>query len=134
MTQRLRLRSGGRIDRAKRLRFTFDGRSFQGYEGDTLASALLANGVSLVGRSFKYHRPRGAITAGSSEPNALVEIGEGGSIADAFEIDAPLLGDWNETKVSQVAKGEIVVALRRCFPPEIGFPLPHKGILLLRDL
>jgi sarcosine oxidase subunit alpha len=78
MTQRLRLRSGGRIDRAKRLRFTFDGRSFQGYEGDTLASALLANGVSLVGRSFKYHRPRGILASGAEEPNALVQIGRGG--------------------------------------------------------
>ena len=73
-----RLPSGGLIDRGKPVRFVFDGKAYSGFEGDTLASALIANGVTLMGRSFKYHRPRGAITAGSSEPNALVEIGEGG--------------------------------------------------------
>ncbi|MFZ0097474.1 MAG: sarcosine oxidase subunit alpha family protein [Gemmobacter sp.] len=65
---------GGLIDRSKTLRFTFDGRSYQGHPGDTLASALLANGVRLMGRSFKYHRPRGVLSAGSEEPNALVEL------------------------------------------------------------
>jgi len=55
----LRTASGGRIDRAQRLRFIFDGQSYEGLAGDTLASALLANGVHLIGRSFKYHRPRG---------------------------------------------------------------------------
>jgi sarcosine oxidase subunit alpha len=69
-----RTAAGGRIDRAQPLRFTFDGRSFRGCAGDTLASALLANGVHLVGRSFKYHRPRGILGAGSDEPNALVTI------------------------------------------------------------
>ena len=57
-----------------RLRFTFDGRPFEGLHGDTLASALLANGVHLIGRSFKYHRPRGILDAGSEEPNALVTV------------------------------------------------------------
>jgi len=66
--------SGGRIDRSKPCRFTFDGVSYQGFAGDTLASALLANGVHLVGRSFKYHRPRGILGAGSEEPNALVTV------------------------------------------------------------
>jgi sarcosine oxidase subunit alpha len=75
MSGRFRTSSGGRIDRSKTVRFTFDGKSYQGFEGDTLASALLANGVHLVGRSFKYHRPRGIVTAGSDEPNALVGIG-----------------------------------------------------------
>ncbi|MEM7071934.1 MAG: sarcosine oxidase subunit alpha family protein [Pseudomonadota bacterium] len=65
------------IDRKARIDFTFDGRAFSGYQGDTLASALMANGVKLVGRSFKYHRPRGIMTHGSHEPNALVGIGEG---------------------------------------------------------
>ncbi|WP_275786288.1 sarcosine oxidase subunit alpha family protein [Pararhizobium gei] len=73
-----RLSKGGRIDRAKPLDFSFDGKSMQGFAGDTLASALLANGRQLVGRSFKYHRPRGILTAGAAEPNALVTIGEGG--------------------------------------------------------
>jgi methylglutamate dehydrogenase subunit C len=72
-----RLSSGGLIDRATALNFTFDGKSFSGHAGDTLASALIANNVHLMGRSFKYHRPRGPITAGSSEPNALVELREG---------------------------------------------------------
>src|SRR6187455_3355087 len=72
-----RLAGGGLIDRARPLSFSFDGRAFQGFSGDTLASALLANGVSLVGRSFKYHRPRGILTAGSEEPNALVELRTG---------------------------------------------------------
>ena len=69
-----RTSSGGLIDRAHPLSFTFDGKIFQGFAGDTLASALLANGVHLIGRSFKYHRPRGILTAGSAEPNALVGV------------------------------------------------------------
>lgn len=73
-----RLSSGGRIDRSRPLGFTFDGVPMQAYAGDTLASALLANGRSLVGRSFKYHRPRGIVTAGAAEPNALVTLGRGG--------------------------------------------------------
>src|SRR5690606_14437663 len=72
-----RLAQGGRIDRSQTLRFAFDGKRFEGYGGDTLASALLANGVRLVGRSFKYHRPRGIFSAGSEEPNALVELRTG---------------------------------------------------------
>ena len=69
-----RLSKGGRLNRAKPLDFTFDGKPMQGFSGDTLASALLANGRQLVGRSFKYHRPRGILTAGAAEPNALVTI------------------------------------------------------------
>ncbi|MHA1545221.1 MAG: 2Fe-2S iron-sulfur cluster-binding protein, partial [Alphaproteobacteria bacterium] len=72
-----RLASGGMIDRDKPVSFIFDGKHYSGFEGDTLASALIANGVLCMGRSFKYHRRRGPITAGSAEPNALVEIGEG---------------------------------------------------------
>ncbi|WP_225027026.1 sarcosine oxidase subunit alpha family protein [Xinfangfangia pollutisoli] len=70
----MRIDGKGLIDRSKPLRFRFDGREYAGFKGDTLASALLANDVRLVGRSFKYHRPRGILTAGSEEPNALVEI------------------------------------------------------------
>ena len=76
MTQPHRI-AGGQIDRAQTLTFTFDGKSFAGHPGDTLASALLANGVRLMGRSFKYHRPRGPLSAGSEEPNALVELRSG---------------------------------------------------------
>ena len=70
----LRTPGGGLIDRTQSLRFTFDGQTYQGAAGDTLASALLANGVHLTGRSFKYHRPRGILAAGSEEPNALVTV------------------------------------------------------------
>ncbi len=77
MAQRFRLPEGGLIDRDGPLGFRFDGADYQGYAGDTLASALLANGVHLVGRSFKYHRPRGIFSAGAEEPNALVQLGEG---------------------------------------------------------
>ena len=74
----IRLPAGGRIDRARALSFTFDGTALSGFAGDTLASALLANGVRVVGRGTKYHRPRGILTAGPEEPNALVEIDRGG--------------------------------------------------------
>jgi sarcosine oxidase subunit alpha len=73
----MRLPTGGLVERRSTIRFSFDGRSLVGHPGDTLASALLANGVRLVGRSFKYHRPRGIMTAGPEEPNALVELREG---------------------------------------------------------
>ncbi len=76
-TQSNRLTQGGFIDRTKTLSFRFDGKTYTGYQGDTLASALLANGVKLVGRSFKYHRPRGIFSAGSEEPNAMVHLREG---------------------------------------------------------
>ncbi|EKD61601.1 MAG: Sarcosine oxidase, alpha subunit family, partial [uncultured bacterium] len=70
----MRIEGKGAIDRTKPVSFKFDGKTYQGFKGDTLASALLANGVKLLGRSFKYHRPRGVLTAGSEEPNALVEV------------------------------------------------------------
>jgi methylglutamate dehydrogenase subunit C len=73
-----RLKTGGLIDRSATRQFTFDGKTFEGHPGDTLASALIANDQMLMGRSFKYHRPRGPITAGSAEPNALVELRTGG--------------------------------------------------------
>ncbi|MGE0719766.1 MAG: 2Fe-2S iron-sulfur cluster-binding protein, partial [Alphaproteobacteria bacterium] len=74
-----RLGEGGRcIDRSSALRFTFEGRHYGGFRGDTLASALIANGVGLVARSFKYHRPRGIFSAGAEEPSALVQLGRGG--------------------------------------------------------
>jgi len=72
-----RLFSGGRINRRVPLNFSFNGKTYQGFQGDTLASALLANGVVLVGRSFKYHRPRGIVSAGLEEFNALVQLESG---------------------------------------------------------
>jgi sarcosine oxidase subunit alpha len=72
-----RLAQGGAIDRTQPLRFTFDGTPYEGFAGDTVASALLANGVRIVGRSFKYHRPRGIYTAGPEEPNAILDLRHG---------------------------------------------------------
>ena len=76
MSQPNRLENGGAlIDRAHKITFWFDGQPYKGHPGDTLASALLANGVKLVNRSYKYHRPRGVVSAGPEEPNALVNLG-----------------------------------------------------------
>ena len=72
-----RLSSGGLVDRSAPVSFAWNGEILHGYAGDTLASALLANGVSTVARSFKYHRRRGVVAAGAEEPNALVQVGRG---------------------------------------------------------
>jgi len=77
MSQKFRLDKNGYIDRNKKISFRFNGKKYFGYKGDTLASALLANGIHLVGRSFKYHRPRGFIGAGVDEPNAQVQLYSG---------------------------------------------------------
>ena len=76
MTAR-RLEHAGWIDRKAPVSFTFEGRNYSGFAGDTLASALLASGIRVIGRSFKYHRPRGLMAAGVEEPNALMQVGEG---------------------------------------------------------
>ncbi|MCL1629855.1 sarcosine oxidase subunit alpha family protein [Roseibaca sp. V10] len=108
----MRLPSGGQIDRSKTLRFTFDGAHYRGHPGDTLASALLANGVRLMGRSFKYHRPRGPIAAGSEEPNALVTLGRGGrqdpntraTVAELFDgLEARSQNAWPSLRFDAMA-------------------------------
>jgi heterotetrameric sarcosine oxidase alpha subunit len=91
MTKFRRLEEGGRIDRAQSLSFRFNGKKLKGFAGDTLASALLANNQTVVGRSFKYHRPRGILGTGVEEPNALFTTGRGGneapnSIGPALEL------------------------------------------------
>ena len=73
----MRVSGKGLINREKLVNFKFDGSDYKGFEGDTVASALLASGKKLFGRSFKYHRPRGVLTAGSEEPNALITVGQG---------------------------------------------------------
>ena len=73
----MRVAGKGLIDGNRPVGFTFDGHRYEGFQGDTLASALIANGIRLMGRSFKYHRPRGVLSAGSEEPNALVTTGLG---------------------------------------------------------
>ncbi len=77
MSQPYRTEEGGRIDRETTIQFSFNGKSYSGQAGDTLASALLANGVHMVGRSWKYHRPRGILGAGAEEPNAIVQLEKG---------------------------------------------------------
>ena len=73
MPQEFRTSSGGIIDRSKEISFIFNGKKYYGYRGDTLASALLANGIHLIGRSFKYHRPRGIFAAGVEDANGKVQ-------------------------------------------------------------
>ena len=75
MKQINRISRLGRLDRSRTIPFVFNGKTYMGYRGDTLASALLANGIDVVGRSFKYSRPRGIFSAGAEEPNAIVQVG-----------------------------------------------------------
>jgi sarcosine oxidase subunit alpha len=110
---------GGRIDRTKTLSFAFDGRRFEGYPGDTLASALLANDQRLVGRSFKYHRPRGIFTAGSEEPNALVTLGAGAASQPNTRATTAELFDGLEAQ-SQNHRGSLkydIMAVNDLFAP-----------------
>ena len=85
---RLDAPAGALIDRERAVEFSFDGKRYAGYAGDTIASALLANGVSVLSRSFKYHRPRGVLTAAGQDANTLVQIGdESGVLADRRRIE-----------------------------------------------
>ena len=118
-----RLATGGvLIDRSKPLRLTFNGTSYKAYQGDTLASALLANGKGLVGRSFKYHRPRGIVAAGPEEPNALMALGEGGrfepnqraTVTEVF--DGLVAASQNHWPTLNFDVGAINARLSRFFP------------------
>src|SRR5262249_21918728 len=100
-SQGCRLQTGGLVERGRTLNFAFDGRGYQGFSGDTLASALLANGVHLVARSFKYHRPRGILAAGGEEPDALVSI-----TRDAARFSPNLRGTQGGRFDGLVAEGE----------------------------
>ncbi|MDE0416095.1 MAG: 2Fe-2S iron-sulfur cluster-binding protein [bacterium] len=93
-----RLAKGGMIDRSRPLAFAFNGRTLSGYEGDTLASALMANGVDVVARSLKYHRPRGIMTDGPEEPNAVVTVGEGSSRTPNLKATEVILHDGLVTR------------------------------------
>ena len=94
--QKNRLATGGRIDRSKPLSFTFNGKSLQGYKGDTIASALLANGVDTVNRSFKYHRRRGVMSAGIEETNAILTASEGRGDVPAVRTTVRALHDGHQ--------------------------------------
>ncbi|THD72660.1 sarcosine oxidase subunit alpha family protein [Thalassobius vesicularis] len=94
-----RMATGGRLlNKGKPLRFSFNGKNFKGYEGDTLASALLANDQMLVGRSFKYHRPRGIVASGAEEPNALVGLGRDGRFEPNQRVTTTELFDGLESE------------------------------------
>ena len=82
MSKNLRIINSKYIDQTSRISFKFDGKTLYGFKGDTLASALLANDIHLVGRSFKYHRPRGIMACGSEEPNAIVQVGNNASMTE----------------------------------------------------
>ena len=82
MSESLRVKSSEYIDETTRVSFKFNGKTYYGFKGDTLASALIANDVHLVGRSFKYHRPRGIMSAGSEEPNAIVQVGNDSALTE----------------------------------------------------
>lgn len=122
MSQPFRLPQGGVIDRSRRLSFTFNGRHHEGHPGDTLASALLANGVHLVARSFKYHRPRGIMAAGAEEPNAIVQVGRGGRSTPNLKATEVALYDGLEARSVNVFPsvgldfGAAVGALARFMP------------------
>ncbi|MCH6581718.1 MAG: sarcosine oxidase subunit alpha [Gammaproteobacteria bacterium] len=119
--QAYRLAVGGRIDRTRPISFRFDDKLYSGYVGDTLASALLANGVHLVGRGFKYHRPRGILSAGSEEPNALVQLGTGGAT------------DPNLRATQVELYDELVAASQNCWP-SLSFDLGAVNSLFSRVL
>jgi heterotetrameric sarcosine oxidase alpha subunit len=115
-----RLAQGGLIDRSQPIGFSFDGKRYQGFAGDTLASALVANDVRLVGRSFKYHRPRGILTAGSEEPNALVTLRSGAraepntraTMVELFEgLEATSQNRWPSLDFDMLAVNQLAAPL-----------------------
>lgn len=115
-----RTQEGGLVDRTRTWRFSFDGRSFEGHPGDTLASALVANGVRLLGRSFKYHRPRGLLTSGSEEPNALVTLRLGArvepntraTVAELYDgLEARSQNGWPSLRFDALAINRLVAPL-----------------------
>ena len=101
MSQRFRTARGGRVDREQEIQFPFNGKPYTGLAGDTLCSALLANGVHMVGRSWKYHRPRGVMSAGSEEPNALFQVEKGNrTIPNARGTQVELYSDLDASSVN----------------------------------
>ncbi|MDF2621504.1 MAG: sarcosine oxidase, alpha subunit family [Xanthobacteraceae bacterium] len=129
--QRNRLEAGGLVDRSQVLDFSFDGKRYRGHAGDTLASALLANGVRLVGRSFKYHRPRGIFSAGAEEPSALVELRDGGrrepntraTVAELYDgLEATSQNRWPSL-------GLDVLSMNRLVAPFLGAGFYYKTFM-----
>jgi len=122
MNQVNRIGRGGRIERDKPINFVLNGRQYRGYRGDTLASALLANGGSVVGRSWKYHRPRGIVSCGVEEPNAILQLEHGAHTipnARATEVelyeglDARSVNCWPSVDVDLMSVTGMFSRLRR---------------------
>ncbi|GIR97511.1 MAG: hypothetical protein CM15mP100_7310 [Alphaproteobacteria bacterium] len=120
--QVMRVKGGSAVQQDRLVQFTFDGKSYMGYAGDTLASALLANNVHLVGRSFKYHRPRGIMAAGAEEANALVQLGTNGRVepnlrATQVELyDGLVAKSQNRFPTLKFDVGQVNSLLSRFFP------------------
>lgn len=111
-----RLAEGGRIDRSRLLDFSFDGRALQGYAGDTLASALLANGVDTVAHSFKYGRPRGIVGHGPEEPNAILHLGRGAGSTPNLRATEVELFDGLEARSTRTGPQRLLGAFGRFLP------------------
>ena len=127
----MRLEGKGLIGRAHPVSFHFDGRRYEGFAGDTLASALLASGVRMVARSFKYHRPRGVMTAGSEEPNALVTVGRGATQepnlrATTVEVHEGL---WAQSQNRWPTLGLDLLAVNDVFAPFLGAGFYYKTFM-----
>ena len=127
----MRIEGRGLIDRDRAVNFYFDGHRYQGFEGDTLASALMANGVRMVARSFKYHRPRGVMTAGSEEPNALVTVGLGPAQepnlrATVVEVSEGL---WARSQNRWPTLGMDLLAVNDLFAPFLGAGFYYKTFM-----
>ena len=118
----LRLPSGGGVDRGRPLAFTFDGKPYLGFEGDSIASALIASGVSVVGRSFKYHRPRGIWGAWTEEPNAIVDVTRGGMTTPNLRATTEALE--NDLAVRSVNAAPTAAADRAAFLDKLSAFLP----------
>jgi sarcosine oxidase subunit alpha len=127
----MRVEGRGRIDRGTPVRFTFDGARVTGYAGDTVASALLGQGTLLMGRSFKYHRPRGPLTAGSEEPNALVQVGRGDAMVPNVRATVQEIHD-GLTVTSQNRVGRLdrdLMAVNDLFWPFLGAGFYYKTFM-----
>ncbi|MBY0337307.1 MAG: sarcosine oxidase subunit alpha family protein [Acetobacteraceae bacterium] len=127
----MRLPTGGLIDRDRTIRFTFDGKAYAGHPGDTLASALLAHGVTLMGRSFKYHRPRGVWGLGSEEPNALVELRSGARREPNTRATVAELYDGLEARSQNrwPALGFDMMAVTQAFAPMLNAGFYYKTFM-----
>lgn len=127
----MRVEGRGRIDRSRPVEFTFDGKTVQGFAGDTVASALLGSDILLVGRSFKYHRPRGVLTAGSEEPNALVQVGRGDAMVPNVRATVQEVHD-GLTVTSQNRLGPLdrdLMAVNDLFWPFLGAGFYYKTFM-----